>query len=672
MSFPLNPSQHEAVHHRHGPVMVLAGAGTGKTRVIASRIAHLLSSQVPPRSIAAMTFTNKAAREMRERLSSMCGPKKSGQVSLSTFHSFCLNILRRFWKEAGLSRSFNLVGTSDQLSLVRKALTESGLAGSLRPESLLYEISLCKNALVGPDQMARRSALIGNTMNPEDAAECYRIYQRLLKLNRAIDFDDCIGLVVSLLDSQPAVCQQLRQELRYVLVDEFQDTNLAQFKVLELLVPTDGNICVVGDDDQSIYSWRGAMYEILHRFERHFENPKMIKLEQNYRCTNQILRSANLLIKNNSKRKDKSLWSNSKSSEPVHTKVHESSSREARWVSTKILSLLGAGRNLDDIAILYRTNAQARPIELALKEASIRSRTFGGQSFFEKKEVKDFFAFLRLATSLEDTLSFWQTVNTPPRGLGLKAQEAIERTALDSDCSPFKTLETQLETLGFTQPQVTAARTFTRQIRALNALPLRNPDQIRELASRIIKDFKLIDHLASSVKDPQSRINKMNSLKGLPDLLYELACNRQIGDQKGSKELIDSLTLDKPDADDRSSEAESAVSLMTIHAAKGLEFPVVFVVGLEEGALPHKNSLGDDAAIEEERRLMYVAMTRAKQVLILSHSKSYEKSITVATTPSRFLDELGDTISKHEKVTTPSQRKKSTLNTLSKLRQSLT
>jgi DNA helicase-2/ATP-dependent DNA helicase PcrA len=659
--------------------MILAGAGTGKTRVITARIAYALAQGVPPSQVGAMTFTNKAAREMKERLSSLVGESQTKKLTVGTFHSFCLKLLRTFHKEGGLSPRFRILGASEQLDMVRRAMEEGAWTGYLKPEDLLNQISLCKNKLLTPDDLENHQL---PDLSPEEQGivlPVYRLYERLLVMHEALDFDDCIFKAVLLLKQNPMVKERVRSRYRFILVDEFQDTNGAQMGFLEELVPRDGNICVVGDDDQSIYSWRGAMYETLERFESLFPGMTLIKLEQNYRCSPAILTAANALIRHNQKRKAKTLWSDEPQGEGIILKDHEDAEEEAQWVARSILGLMGQGLYPQEIAVLYRANTQAKLIEMALKECVIPFRTFGGQSFFEKKEIKDFMAFLRLVIHPEDALAFWRVINTPTRGLGLKTQEGINQEAKERKESPYGYLKNQVA-LGYSAlGKQDGARDFVTKMEALRRLPLDSPQALAEVGRGILQSFGLVEHLRLETKNQASYQHKKDTLLAMPEWLCRLAEERQKehGEAFDLGSLLDALTLQESHdipKKDRDKDSQT-VSLMTIHGAKGLEFTAVFVVGLEEGSLPHKNSVleEDDFGISEERRLFYVAMTRAKRKLFLSYAALRQSGFSKEQRkPSRFLKELPDLdFVEAKKEPTQEERKGKTLARLAQLRESL-
>lgn len=636
----LNRQQHEAVTTINGPAMILAGAGTGKTRVITYRIGYMIDHGVLPEQIVAMTFTNKAAKEMKERISALVGEGAKG-IHVGTFHSFCIKTLRQYAEQAGLDERFSLAGTSDQLDLVRRSLEEKGWNGLYKPEDILSRISRAKNALLIPETMLEEAAT--NKFEDEDIAflkEIYHLYERQLKLNRVIDFDDCILKMALLLRNQPEVRSELQEQYTHFLVDEFQDTNFSQLTILELLAIKRSNICVVGDDDQSIYSWRGAMVETLDRFESIFKGTKLIKLEQNYRCTNIILDAANNVIQNNEGRKDKTLWSNSNSEEYISLASKRDDGEEARWIAQKCFGLMGQGYKPRDIGILYRANSQSRSLETALRERNLVYKVYGGSSFFERKEVRDFLAYFKLTLDPHDRMSFWRVINTPTRGIGLKTLERIEARSLELGISPFEVIEKEELKLGGKAQE--AAKEFVSLIKAQTKWPIIHIDDLEKRGEELIKSFGLMDDVKQKTTHEGAKKRKVESLKRLPGWIKSIGENQV--EEKGSLNILDLLDFlilsdDKNNQDDKG--PENHISLMTIHASKGLEFPSVFVCGIEDDLLPHKNSLTSEASIQEERRLFYVAITRAKQKLHLSYARErFSNFQKQDRKPSRFLKEL--------------------------------
>lgn len=637
----LNPQQKDAAISYQGSTLILAGAGTGKTRVITCRIAYMLDCGIQPNEIAAMTFTNKAAREMKERIQEMVGKGRAKSLSISTFHSFCISLLRKYHEEAGVPAKFTLLGTSDQMDLINKALEEKNWGNLFKADLLLYQIGTCKNWLITPDDL--RNGLLPQ-QQIEDAAvlaDVYELYERQLKLNRAIDFDDCIFRVVKMLENRPDLCEKIAKQYKYILVDEFQDTNFTQFKVIEKIASIHGNICVVGDDDQSIYSWRGAMFETMQKFEQTFSNTKVVKLEQNYRCTNVILNAANGVIKNNLQRMEKTLWSATEDKTPIVIAALEDATEESRWVTTKCIEYLGMGYQPRDIAILYRSNAQAKSLEMALRESSISYKTFGGQSFFERKEVKNFLGYLRLVSNHDDHMALWRVINTPLRGIGLKTQETIEFEARAKNISPYKVIK-HVENLHITGKSENSVKDFVEKINILTAIELETPEDLEKLGLEIISTFRLEDDIKRNVKNVMAKHYRIENLRSLPKWLKKSA-EEMVGEDGtlDAFKLLDRLTMSDAPAKDDKEALGNYVSLMTVHASKGLEFPIVFVVGCEEGLLPHKNSLQTLNGISEERRLFYVALTRAKTRLNISFAHTRQTGFqNEIKKPSRFLREL--------------------------------
>ncbi len=645
----LNPEQRAAAENFTGPMLILAGAGTGKTRVITYRMACMLQRGVAPGNIAAMTFTNKAAREMSGRITELVGPARAKGLSVSTFHSFCLKILRDHGHAVGVAPGFGIVDTGDQIDLVARALKEKQWGGTVPVEDLHGAISRWKNALLGPDDILAGRGQLAPGYDREVFGRVYDLYERQLKINRVIDFDDCIYKTFLLLRNDPELQKSLAQKFRYILVDEFQDTNFAQLTLLGMIAGHHQNICVVGDDDQSIYSWRGAMYETLEEFERMFPGTQLVKLEQNYRCSNVILDAANSLIRNNSKRKEKSLWSQNTSKRPIRLVPLETADSEARWISEQCMSLLGGGIRHKDIAVLYRSNAQSRPIEMALREAGLRAKVFGGTGFFERKEVKDFLAFVKLAADPDDRLAFWRAISACPSGVGIKTLERLAALAERKKLSPLQAAETAgPDDLGRIKPAVDE---FCTKIRGVwQGAQGATADTIANVGEQIIAQFKLLDEILMNTKDAPARLRKLEMIKSLPGWLGNAAKAVAIRDEQPPSALVNwGKLMDRimlTGEDDRNKEdsenAADVISLMTIHASKGLEFPAVFVVGVEEDLLPHKNSLElGEAGIAEERRLFYVAMTRAKDRLYLSYALDRSSRMgTSSRRPSRFLSEI--------------------------------
>ena len=506
----------------------------------------------------------------------------------------------------------------------------------------LQELVKLKNAMLYPSEVKVADSSKLDDEDPMLLAEVYELYERQLQLNRVIDFDDCIFRVAKLLESRRDITERLQSDFTHFLVDEFQDTNFSQLYILELLATKHNNICVVGDDDQSIYSWRGAMIETLDRFEQIFPATKLVKLEQNYRCTNIILDAANSVIRNNSFRKDKTLWSQNKSDDYITISAKEDDGAEARWIAEKIFTLLGQGRKAKEMSILYRANNQSRALEIALRELSIPYKIFGGSSFFEKKEVKDFLAYFRLSINTNDRMSFWRVINTPSRGIGIKTLERIEEASKEYEISPFEVIEKRLVKLN--KNAEAALEEFVDTIKKQSSYPIMTLDHLEKRGNEIIDGFGLVEDIRQKTKHDVSRRKKVEAIKKLPSWIKQVG-EYQVED-KGHLNLIDlldQLSMNDDNKGNSESQIENYVSLMTIHASKGLEFPCVFLCGLEEELLPHKNSLDSEANVSEERRLFYVAITRAKEKLFISLAKErYSNFKKADRKPSRFLAEMPD------------------------------
>lgn len=634
----LNSEQQKAVYHLRGPLMILAGAGTGKTRVITTRILHMLAQGIAPQNIVALTFTNKAAREMSERITSARG-SGAKKVLVSTFHSFCLKIYRQYIGDPELA-SFGLADTSAQMELLRKSLEEKGWTGLYKPEEILSSISKAKNLLITPELLNSSAALKLNLAadNLSILAALYPLYERQLALHRCIDFDDCLLKFIELLHYNQDARKDIQNQFQYVMVDEFQDTNLIQLEALKLLASEHQNVCVVGDDDQSIYSWRGADPQILIKYRDFFEGTKVYKLQQNYRCSQNILHAANHLIKNNSARMEKELWCDRPGNHSIILKPHGTEADEANWIANTCFGLLSKGFKLSDIGILYRTNGQAKAVELALRERKLQYKVFGGSSFFERKEIQDFLAYLCLTFRPHDRLAFWRIINTPSRGIGLKSQELIEIYARKHDVSPAQAaLRVRNQLNGATRAHLDELLFHLTEIQKM---PAKNPEDIQERGKAILTSFKLEADIRAKTKNEATKIKKIELLKSMPEWLKEVAEAHIEPEGLELQSMLDQLTL----RDDPSKKSEKrelpAISLMTIHSSKGLEFPVVFLAGLEENLLPHKNSTSH-REIEEERRLFYVAITRAKERLYMSYAHQRGSGFYKRTCePSRFIHEL--------------------------------
>jgi DNA helicase-2/ATP-dependent DNA helicase PcrA len=640
----LNPPQREAAGHGDGPLLVLAGAGSGKTRVITYRIAHLLARGVPAHAICAVTFTNKAAEEMRERIAALLRDRQlASELTIGTFHALGLHILKTERKALGLPRGFAIYDQSDQLGAVREAMRNIH-DGDRRydAKAILTRISLAKNAFVGPEQYE------GNPLDEYDAitVHVYPKYQEQLRACAAFDFDDLIVEPVRLWQRDDAVRAKWAERFQYVMVDEFQDTNRAQVRLIQTLVERHGNLCVVGDDDQSIYSWRGADPANILEFDKVFRGAKVVKLEQNYRSTKSILAAANEVISNNKDRHGKQLWSQLGDGEPITHAVAATAEDEAKWVAREIRALRADGRRWADVAILYRSNIQAKLIEDELRQHEVPYVMYGGQQFFERKEVKDVIAYLRVAVSPRDELALRRVLNYPARGIGATTVEKLVASAH----SRHVTLYDALTTTEVTGPARAGVAAFIATIARLRA-GLDGGIDLVAATRAMIEDIGLYDDLreaSGSATQAQRRIDNVENLLGS----LQRFTQRGRGLDKLA-EYLRQLSLDS--SDDEKHEDGDKVVLTTLHGAKGLEFPVCFMIGLEEELLPHARTLNPQVTdvmdadhatdVSEERRLCYVGITRAQRKLYLTRACTrVTRGRTVPRTPSRFLLEIPDAL----------------------------
>ncbi|MGE0550662.1 MAG: ATP-dependent helicase [Kofleriaceae bacterium] len=669
----LNPPQREAASHGAGPILVLAGAGSGKTRVITFRIAHLLEQGVAPQAICAVTFTNKAAEEMRDRVSGLLRSRTAANaLTIGTFHALGLTILRKERKALGLPRGFVIYDQADQMGAVREALRavkDIDGDGERRYDvkAILTRISLAKNAFVGPD------AYEPNEADPYDAitAHVYPKYQEMLRACAAFDFDDLIVEPVRLFERDPEVGDAWAQRFQFVMVDEFQDTNAAQLRMVSHLVSRHKNLCVVGDDDQSIYSWRGADPTNILRFAELFPGARIVKLEQNYRSTKRILAAANHVIANNKQRHGKQLWSQLGDGDEIIHAVAATPEDEAKWVAREIHQLHKDGRRWDDFAVLYRSNIQAKILEEELRQAGVPYVMYGGQQFFERKEVKDVIAYLRVALNSRDELGLRRIINYPARGIGATTVERLVNASHARHTSLWEVVrstagtprlpgldgpELVLESEAELPPGVVDLKGPARNgvlelVHVITKLgsALDSGIDVVTATRALIEDIKLYDDLrmaAGSMSAAQRRIDNVEGLLG--------SLQRFIDRGKGRDALAEYLRMLSLESsgDDEETTGENVV-LTTLHGAKGLEFPVCFMIGLEEELLPHARTLQPQATdvldadhatdISEERRLCYVGITRAQRRLYLTRSCTrVTRGRSVPRTPSRFLLEIPD------------------------------
>jgi DNA helicase II / ATP-dependent DNA helicase PcrA len=623
----LNPAQREAVLATEGPVLVVAGAGSGKTRVLTHRIAHLVSAcGVKPQEILAITFTNKAAGEMRERLEGILGDV-APRMWVMTFHAACGRILRREAPRLGYRSNFTIYDQADQVRLAKQCLEELERDPKrFVPRGIHAQISMAKNQLIGPEEYNARVA----SFYDQTVADAYALYQRRLHSSNAVDFDDLLMLTVEVLERFPEALARWQKAFRYVLVDEYQDTNHAQYRLLQLLAGQHKNVFAVGDPDQSIYAFRGADIRNILEFERDFGGGRLIALEQNYRSTNSILRAANSLITHNRERKPKNLWSELGEGDQVRVVEVEDEHAEARFVAAEVASLIDEGYAGSELAVFYRTNAQSRVLEDVLVRQEIPYQVIGGPKFYERAEIKDAIGYLQVIDNAYDAVSLTRIANRPRRGIGNSSLARLQTFADTQGISLWEALE-RADEAGVGAAPLKAVERFRTLMQSsmAGALELSVP----ELLERVLEKSGYLESLeAERTVEAQGRIENLLELVGVAREYQERA------DEPGLSEFLQQISL-YSDQDDLSAE-RSLVSLMTLHNAKGLEFRAVFLIGMEEGVFPHSRSL-EEQGLEEERRLAYVGLTRAKERLTLSHAAS--RSLWGArgyNLPSRFLDEL--------------------------------
>jgi DNA helicase II / ATP-dependent DNA helicase PcrA len=625
----LNDAQREAVVTTEGPLLVIAGAGSGKTRVLTYRVAHLLAAcGVEPNEILAITFTNKAAGEMRERIEATVGPKARA-IWILTFHAACGRILRREAEQLGYRSNFTIYDQADQIRLVRDCLEELERDPKrFVPRGIHTQISNAKNALIGPDEYASRVA----SFYDQTVADTYALYQRRLFASNAVDFDDMLMLTVDVLQRFPEARERWAKTFRYVMVDEYQDTNHAQYVLLQLLTSEHGNLMGVGDPDQSVFSWRGADIRNILDFERDFPGTRTIALEQNYRSTNAILNAANAVISHNHERKEKRLWSELGEGEPVRVLEVEDEHAEARFVAAEIAGLLEYGYSLSEVAVVYRTNAQSRVLEDVLVRQGVNYQVIGGPRFYERAEVKDVIAYLQAIDNPYGAVSLTRIANKPRRGVGNTSLARLQTLADGEGISLWEALG-RAEEAGLTTASLRAVQSFYGLLQSLmsGAMEL----SVSELVERVLERSGYLDALeAERTIEARGRIENLEELVGVARE-FEAA-----SEEPSLSTFLQEISLYSDQDALRGDESGGQVTLMTLHSAKGLEYRAVFMIGVEEGVFPHARSL-EEGSLEEERRLCYVGMTRAKERLTFTHaSRRSLYGRTDANLPSRFIDEL--------------------------------
>src|SRR5690625_863748 len=610
----LNKQQQEAVRYTEGPLLIMAGAGSGKTRVLTHRIAYLIDEkEVAPRNILAITFTNKAAREMKDRVRRLVGPE-SEYMWVSTFHSMCVRILRRDIEQIGYNRNFTIIDSSDQLSVMKQILKNLNIdPEQYDPRAMIGQISNRKNELITPKQTIETA----NNYFEKQVAKIYDTYQKTLRKNQVLDFDDLIMETIHLFQRVPEVLQYYQRRFQYIHVDEYQDTNHAQYYLVKLLASRFQNICVVGDSDQSIYRWRGANIANILSFEEDYPAAKTIFLEQNYRSTKSILDAANAVINNNTGRKPKKLWTDNDEGRKITYFQAGTEREEAYFITEKIQDMLVDGKyTLDDIAILYRTNAQSRTMEDKLMKSNMTYQIVCGLKFYNRIKIKDIIAYLRFITNTDDDISFERIVNVPKRGIGVASIDKLRTYAMMQDISLYDAIE---------EIEATAVPK-----RAANQLVL-----FRQMMGNLIKqqDFLSATEMVEMVLEQtdyeamfknENSIESQARLENIAEFMTVTTDFEKTSEE--DKSLVTFLTdlaliADIDSMDDPEEASDGKITLMTLHSAKGLEFPVVFLVGMEEGIFPHSRSMMDDEEMEEERRLAYVGITRAEQELYLTHAQ---------------------------------------------------
>ena len=640
----LNPQQREAAMTTEGPVLVLAGAGTGKTKVITTRIAYMvLEKQIPPESILGVTFTNKAAKEMQERLRKVIPPEAATAVTLGTFHSFCARVLRRDIRYAGnYDSNYGIADTADQTSIARQAAAELGYSKEEIPtaEAVAY-IGRCKNRMWGPEDALNDAAQ--NRPAEQILAEIYERYQKLLELQNVVDFDDMLLLTVRILEQHPEVLKRYQETYRYLLVDEYQDTNAAQFRLIQLLAGSTKNLCVVGDDDQSIYAWRGADVSNILDFPKYFEGTKQIKLEQNYRSTNTILSTANAVIAPNSARYTKNLWSAKGQGEQIQIVRLKDGDLEAKFVVDAIFNMACSGEySYRDFAILYRSNYLSRAFEMAFRKIGVRPRIIGGQEFFQRKEVKDAAAYLKLVLNPRDDQSLLRIISLPPRGIGDKAIETLRKLRQVTGIPLSQLLDNPEYLKSVSAAAATGARNLAAALRNAKEA-FSSTGNLSGKACNFLKETGYLDGLLRIYKDLKEAETRRENVFEFLNYMSKFEDDRtHSGEPCQLADFIESYSL--LDDNDRTEDDDDrdAPIMTTVHASKGLEFPIVFVVGMEQNLFPHERSLAEGNE-EEERRLFYVAVTRAKEQLFLTCAKErYKFKEFVRQIPSRFLKDVPD------------------------------
>lgn len=626
----LNKQQKEAVLHVDGPLLILAGAGSGKTRVLTHRIAYLIEEKnVHPSNILAITFTNKAAKEMKERVSRLVG-NLADSIWVSTFHSACVRILRRDIEKIGFDKNFNIFDYSDQQMVIKDCLRELNLNDkNFPPKSILESIGRAKDEMIEPSTFNK---MYQADFKMSKVAAIYDLYQKKLKQNNALDFDDIIMFTVKLFLTNSDILSFYQNKFRYILVDEYQDTNTAQYSLISMLAKGHENLCVVGDDDQSIYGWRGANIRNILDFEKEFKGCKIIRLEQNYRSTVTILEAANHVIKNNFGRKTKSLWTENGKGDKIVHRVLENEHEEAFFTVNEIKKAIAKdNKEYKDFAVLYRINAQSRVLEESLTREGIPYKIIGGLRFYDRKEIKDIIAYLRVIQNPSDNISLKRIINVPKRGIGNTTVDTAEFIARNRDVSIFSVISASGEVKEL-QRASAKLQSFVDMISKLRIM--KDTMKVSELTQQVIELSGILKELQE-----ENTIEAQGRIENIKELISSALEFEKQNQENGLEEFLQGISLIS-DVDNMEEDGNKVV-LMTLHSAKGLEFPVVFMIGMEEGIFPGYRSMTDESNLEEERRLCYVGITRAKEKLFMSNAVSRMLfGNTTYNKVSRFISEI--------------------------------
>lgn len=629
----LNEMQQLAVDTTEGPLLILAGAGSGKTTVLVNRVEHIISSHLAtPWQVLAITFTNKAAGELRERLVSAIG-EEANDIWAYTFHSCCSRILRRFGEKIGYTNHFTIYDTDDSRRVMKQCQKQLGIEDKLiNHKSILAEISRAKDSLISPEEYKQTAQ---NDFRKSKIAECYELYQAQLKKSDAMDFDDIIFNTVKLLEENEDVRNLYQTQFKYVMVDEYQDTNHAQYVLTSLLADKYKNICVVGDDDQSIYRFRGATIENILSFENHYKGAKVIRLEENYRSTQNILDGANAVISHNKNRKGKTLFTRSSSGDKIVYKTVMSESEESQYIIDEIVKNVNNGMKYSDHAILYRMNAQSRNLEVMLTKSGISHRIIGGHRFFDRKEIKDIVSYLAVINNPSDNVRLQRIINVPKRAIGDTMFANVLEIGAGLGMSAFEVCE-RADEFQKTSRSASKLMNFTKMIRDFQEC-IENGMGLNDLLQEVLDVTKYLDYLQ---EEPETYEDRVNNIKELSSMFIKY--EEESEDANLSEFLEDVALISDIDS---YNEDEDAVVLMTLHSAKGLEFPIVFIPGMEEGIFPGNQSMFSEEDLEEERRLAYVGITRAKKKLyLISSQQRMLYGQTSRNMPSRFLREIPSSV----------------------------